>query len=266
MKSHVGIFVVGLVTLAACAARAQEPPPVPVTPVPQSAPPPVQSTPPPATERPQAVQAASPAVAPGSPPAPVPLTPDQVRERRSAIFLMEGVLVNAVRLAAGRTAEQIQAVQPAPLMFTSAPAKAHGSYLESYGVFFHVEIPSVMPSVSSLVESYQRDRLQANRTPAQQAAMATGGVDAGAIINPDAHYVESVKRQLLNAMLDHSTALDLHADEWLTVEAREAQETPGQISQPSTLVLRVRGSDLADFQARRLTREEALKRVQVRGF
>jgi hypothetical protein len=178
---------------------------------------------------------------------------------------MEGVLVNAVRLAAGRTAEQIQAVQPAPLMFTSAPAKAHGSYLESYGVFFHVEIPSVMPSVSSLVESYQR-QANSNRTPAQQAAMATGGLDPSAIINPDAHYVESVKRQLLNAMLDHSNALDLRADEWLTVEAREAQETPGQISQPSTLILRVRGSDLADFQARRLTREEALKRVQVRGF
>jgi hypothetical protein len=265
VKSHVGILVVGLVTLAACAARAQEPPPVPVTPVPQSAPPPVQSTPPPAVETPQAVQAASPAVSPAPPPTPVPLTPEQVRERRSAIFLMEGVLVNAVRLAAGRTAEQIQAVQPAPLMFTSAPAKAHGSYLESYGVFFHVEIPSVMPSVSSLVESYQR-QANSNRTPAQQAAMATGGLDPSAIINPDAHYVESVKRQLLNAMLDHSNALDLRADEWLTVEAREAQETPGQISQPSTLILRVRGSDLADFQARRLTREEALKRVQVRGF
>jgi hypothetical protein len=265
VKSHVGILVVGLVTLAACAARAQEPPPVPVTPVPQSAPPPVQSTPPPAVETPQAVQAASPAVSPAPSPTPVPLTPEQVRERRSAIFLMEGVLVNAVRLAAGRTAEQIQAVQPAPLMFTSAPAKAHGSYLESYGVFFHVEIPSVMPSVSSLVESYQR-QANSNRTPAQQAAMATGGLDPSAIINPDAHYVESVKRQLLNAMLDHSNALDLRADEWLTVEAREAQETPGQISQPSTLILRVRGSDLADFQARRLTREEALKRVQVRGF
>ena len=261
MKSHVGILVVGLVTLAACAARAQEPPPVPVTPVPQSAPPPVQSTPPPAAETPQVIQAPSQA----APPAPVPLTPEQIRERRSAIFLMEGVLVNAVRLAAGRTAEQIQAVQPAPLMFTSAPAKAHGSYLESYGVFFHVEIPSVMPSVSSLVESYQRERLQANRTSAQQASMAAAGVDA-AVINPDAHYVESVKRQLLNAMLDHSNALDLRTDEWLTVEAREAQETPGQISQPSTLILRVRGSDLADFQARRLTREEALKRVQVRGF
>jgi hypothetical protein len=264
VKSHVGILVVGLVALTACAARAQEPPPVPVTPVPQSAP--VQSTPPPVAETPPAVQAASPMLSATPPAAPAPLTPEQIRGRRNAIFLMEGVLVNAVRLAAGNTAEQIQAVQPAPLMFTSAPAKAHGSYLESYGVFFHVEIPSVMPSVSSLVESYQRERLQANRTPAQQAAMATGGVDPGAIINPDAHYVESVKRQLLNAMLDHSNALDLRADEWLTVEAREAQETPGQISQPSTLVLRVRGSDLADFQARRLTREEALKRVQVRGF
>ena len=253
MKSQVGLLVVGLVTLGPCAARAQQPPPVPVTPVTQSAPPPAQM-PPPVVE--------TPAVTP--PPAPAPLTTEQIRARRNAIFLMEGVLVNAVRLAAGNTAQQIQAVQPAPLMFTSAPARAHGSHLESYGVFFHVEIPSVMPSVSSLIEAYQRERVNQNR--AQQASVGGGAVDPDAVINPDAHYVESVKRQLLNAMLDHSTALDLRPDEWLTVEAREAQETPGQISQPSTLILRVRGSDLSDFQSKRLSREEVLKRVQVRGF
>jgi hypothetical protein len=122
-----------------------------------------------------------------------------------------------------------------------------------------------MPSVSSLIESYQRERVTQARG-AQQASVAGGGVDPTAVIKPDAHYVESVKRQLLNAMLDHSTALDLRPDEWLTVEAREAQETPGQISQPSTLVLRVRGADLAEFQSKRLSREEVLKRVQVRGF
>ena len=259
MKSQVGLLVVGLVTVGACAARAQEPPPVPVTPVIQSAPPPAQ-TPPPVVEPPAGTAAAT--AAPLAPPA-APLTTEEIRGRRNAIFLMEGVLVNAVRLAAGNTAQQIQAVQPAPLMFTSAPARAHGSYLESYGVFFHVEIPSVMPSVSSLIEAYQRDR---NQSRAQQTSVAGGAVDPTAVINPDAHYVESVKRQLLNAMLDHSTALDLRPDEWLTVEAREAQETPGQISQPSTLVLRVRGSDLADFQSRRLSRDEVLKRVQVRGF
>jgi hypothetical protein len=118
--------------------------------------------------------------------------------------------------------------------------------------------------VSSLIESYQRERVSQARG-AQQASVA-GAVDPAAVINPDAHYVESVKRQLLNAMLDHSNALDLRPDEWLTVEAREAQETPGQISQPSTLVLRVRGGDLAEFQSKRLSREEVLKRVQVRGF
>ena len=262
MKSEVGILVVGLVTLTACAARAQEPPPVPVTPVIQSAPPPAQ-VPPPVVETPPVAPAVVPAAAP-APPAPAPLSTEEIRGRRNAIFLMEGVLVNAVRLAAGNTAEQIQAVQPAPLMFTSAPAKAHGSYLESYGVFFHVEIPSVMPSVSSLIEGYQRDR--ANQSRAQQTSVGGGAVDPAAVINPDAHYVESVKRQLLNAMLDHSNALGLRPDEWLTVEAREAQETPGQISQPSTLVLRVRGGDLTEFQARRLSREEVLKRVQVRGF
>ena len=306
MKTHVGMFVVGMITVSACAARAQESPvlpsPAPVPAVQAATPPPQSSTvqtppaqtPPAQTPPVQPPQAQTPpsqtppvqtppaqgqtpppstqdaASAPAAPPAPrtlasAPLGPEEVRDRRSAIFLMEGVFANAVRLAAARTADQIQAIEQTPIIFTSAPARAHGSYLDGYGVFFHVEIPSVVPSVSSLVETIQRERLRQSN-PAQPANIAGGVTPSGTIINPDATYVESVKRQLVGAMLDHSKALDLRADEWLTVEAREAQETPGQISQPSTLVLRVRGSDLAEFQALRLSREEVLKRVQIRGF
>lgn len=266
MKSHVGFLVVGLITATAGAARAQEPPPV-GTPPSQNAPvvqaPPTAQTPPPA--QPPVVEATQIVPAPTAAPvaAPRPLSPEEIRARRNAIFLMEGVLVNAVRLAAGNTAEQIQAVQPTPLMFTAAPAKAHGSHLEGYGVFFHVEIPSVMPSVASLFETIERERLR-GANPAQQTSLGAG--TNAAMLDPDAHYVDSVKRQLVNAMLDHSKALDLSPEEWLTVEAREAQETPGQISQPSTLVLRVRGADLAQFLEGRLSRDEVRKRVQVRGF
>ena len=260
MKSHVGMLIVGLITVTACAARAQEPPPIPTVPVPQSAAPAQTPVSPPPADP---VQAPAPPVAvEGAPSAPAPLTPAQIRERRNAIFLMEGVFVNAVRLAASNTADRIQSIQPGIGMFTSAPARAHGSYLEGYGVFFHVEIPSVMPSVVSIVETLERERLRQN--PAQQTSL-TGGAPAP-MMDPDADYVASVQRQLVSAMLDHSKALDLGSNEWLTVEAREAQETPGQISQPSTMILRVRGTDLTEFLAGRLTREEVRKRVQVRGF
>jgi hypothetical protein len=71
-------------------------------------------------------------------------------------------------------------------------------------------------------------------------------------------------------MLENSGSLIIAADEWLTVAARDnAQGNRFVASDPSdvmTIVLRVKGSDLADFQARRLTPDEVRTRVEVRAF
>jgi hypothetical protein len=174
------------------------------------------------------------------------------------------LLANAVKLAAQYTAGEIQRVEPGIVMFSAAPVKAHGTYLEDYGVFFEVEIPSVIPSVASLVERLGRDRLRPNTSPAQPTALAGGSTEA--LMNPDAHYVESVKTQLINAMIRQSNQLEMRPGEWLTVAARDGSETPGQLSEPSTMILRIRGADLADFFAGRITIDEARRRVQVRGF
>ncbi len=42
--------------------------------------------------------------------------------------------------------------------------------------------------------------------------------------------------------------------------------TPGEILQLTTVVLRVKGSDLADYFAGRLTKEEARAKVEMRQF
>jgi hypothetical protein len=42
--------------------------------------------------------------------------------------------------------------------------------------------------------------------------------------------------------------------------------TPGEILQITTVVLRVKGSDLADYLAGRLTKEQAREKVEVRQF
>jgi hypothetical protein len=72
----------------------------------------------------------------------------------------------------------------------------------------------------------------------------------------------------VDAMLDNSKSMDLGPDEWLTVAARgsEAGLIPGEIYQLTTLVLKVKGSDLADLLAGRLTREQARQKVEVRQF
>ncbi|HXW05352.1 MAG TPA: hypothetical protein VD833_08975 [Vicinamibacterales bacterium] len=86
--------------------------------------------------------------------------------------------------------------------------------------------------------------------------------------DPNAHYTDAVKRQLIDAMLDHSLPMDLGPDEWLTVAARDGEgpTTPGEIYDPETIVLRVKGSDLAIYAADRSRRDEIRGKVHVTVF
>jgi hypothetical protein len=86
------------------------------------------------------------------------------------------------------------------------------------------------------------------------------------VMDPDAHYVEAVKQQLITVMVMQSSSLELRPQEWLAVAARDGSEAPGQIGQPSTMTLRIKGADLAEYLSNRISREEVRKRVQMRGF
>lgn len=237
--------IAGALMLGAGAAAAQDPPPV--------------QTPP----------AQTPVAAPAPvPAAPVvsPLTPADLRRRRDAITHMEGVLAAAVRLGATATARELQAIQPGLTMFTTSIARAKGVYLEGYGVFFQVEIPGVRPSVVSMVETLARDR--ASRQSTLQTSAGGGGGMPPVLTDPDATYVDAVKGKLIDAMLDYSKALELRPDEWLTVAARgdDVPMMPGEIFESRPMILRIRGTDLAEFLASRLTKDEVRSRVQVREF
>lgn len=256
------VLMIAGVLSASSATGPQDPPPPP-PPVQTTAPqaPPAQE--PPAIQNPAAADVSKPASAP---PASEPLTGAALQQRREAIYLFEGLLIKAVQLAAQNTVTEIRRIEPGIMMFSASPVRAHGTYLEDYGVFFHVEIPSVIPSVSSLVETLARRRMRPETSPAQPTSISSSVAPAEPMLDPDAHYVQSVKEQLINAMLRLSNSMDLRPNEWLAVEARDGSETPGQLSQPSTMNLRIKGSDLADLRADRITIEEARKRVQVRGF
>jgi len=86
--------------------------------------------------------------------------------------------------------------------------------------------------------------------------------------DPNELYTEAVKTSLIDAMLKYSVGLKLGADEWLAVAARDAYgpPTPGQVDDASTIIIRIKGSDLTAFHANKLTREEVLKRVEVKEF
>lgn len=269
------------VSLAASAvAAAQEQPPVPPAVPPVSAPPttaPQSTTPPPPATPPQSAQPASSAPQPATPPAAVPapsalqpLDEATIKSRRREMRNMEGVLASAVRGAASEIAKELETPETGPFALSGAHA-ARGFILDDYGVFFHVEIPGVGPTlISPAVLQALEERLARRRQPqaAQPEVASSGGVPADAPSNRNAVYVERVRDALMRAMIQYSKPLALRPDEWLTVAASDGDEPliPAVLSEQAIMVLRIRGRDINDYLAERLSLEEALKKVEVRKF
>src|SRR5581483_9580671 len=101
--------------------------------------------------------------------------------------------------------------------------------------------------------------------PAAPAASA----DDPMLADPNEAYRAEVIQALKDAMLDHSTGLGIREGEWLTIAVRGNDDRPRLApadSDARTRVIRLRGSDLAAYLARQITREEALQRIELRVF
>jgi hypothetical protein len=201
----------------------------------------------------------------------------------------------------------MQTIDPNLVLLTGS-ARARGFVLDGYGVFFDVEIPGVQQSVAWSVRTLQRDKdldrafrslqayirsVQDQQAKAQleqdlqriqllapmaaqgaaQADTRTGGVAAANVnepvpADPNEEYTNAVKDALISAMLEYSGPMNLQADEWLTIAARDSEGPviPGQLYDAMTIILRVKGSDLAAYKTGQISKEEARKRVDVREF
>ena len=110
--------------------------------------------------------------------------------------------------------------------------------------------------------------------PADRGARSTTGSASAAIVDPiladpNEAYRTEVLLALKDAMLAHSSALGIGPNEWLTIAAKGNDDRPRLApadTGSSTRTIRLRGSDLAEFLAGRITREEALERIEVRVF
>jgi hypothetical protein len=181
--------------------------------------------------------------------------------------------------------------------------RTRGFDLQGFGVFFDVDVPMMKQSVlyvtqqetrasfenyvATLPPGPARDiavnelrRMQQMGLRQQGGAAATqiaspgvvtgqvvDNVSPGApILDPNAQYTEAVKSALIDAMLKYSVGLKLGADEWLAVAARDAQgpSGPGYLDDASTILIRIKGADLTAFHSGKLTREEVLKKVEVK--
>lgn len=94
-----------------------------------------------------------------------------------------------------------------------------------------------------------------------------GGSDDRKMDDPVSVYSREVKTALTDAMLTPSQ-LTIGADEWLTVVARSgvtsSRQSVGDAVDTSKGIIRVKGSVLAAFRAGTITKEEALKQVEVK--
>jgi hypothetical protein len=98
----------------------------------------------------------------------------------------------------------------------------------------------------------------------------TPPVDPGLIDDPNAAYTREVSASIIDAMIENSGPLPVGETEWLTVAARDNVRpdrlVPGDTSNISSIVFRIKGSDLAAFRTGRMTLDEARKHVEVTQF
>ena len=101
------------------------------------------------------------------------------------------------------------------------------------------------------------------------AATVAGAAPDPILTDPNEAYRTEVLQALKEAMLDHSSSLGIGPTDWLTIAARGADDRPRLApadSDARTRMLRLRGSDLAAYLARQITKEDALQRIEVRVF
>jgi hypothetical protein len=210
----------------------------------------------------------------------VPVTPGvapevQVLQRRFQFQLMEGVIENVVQQGALEVATRAQGVMPVGMLFIGTP-KARGFPLDQYGVVFHVEIPQILESAVVLNQVQRPTPAGSQNVSANVAGKtrAAGVVEDDPMVksplvpdpflaDPNGFYRETVKRKLVDAILDYAKSLEVAANESLSIVARGEDDLirTSMYNDSRAMILRVKGSDLALFYSGKITKDEARKLV-----
>ena len=105
--------------------------------------------------------------------------------------------------------------------------------------------------------------------PAPTPAPTPVTADAAAAVldDPGQAYTDEVKSALIEAMITYG-AIPIADDQWLTIAARDNEDSRlgGDPYDVSTIILRIRGDELAAYRAGRITKQDVVKRVEVREY
>jgi hypothetical protein len=82
-------------------------------------------------------------------------------------------------------------------------------------------------------------------------------------------YTESVQNALIDTIIDYAIPTSIKPDEFLTVAARDNMQRdmlapPDPYEEVVTILLRIRGSDLAAYRAGQIDAAEVRRRIQIR--
>jgi hypothetical protein len=144
---------------------------------------------------------------------------------------------------------------PAPALPANAPTQLERDRVQA------ATVPGTMAESVAVTSASPAVQTSSNLVAAIQQPMPQ-------IRDPNELYTEAVKNALIDAMLRYSQFLKVGDDEWLTVAAGDGDgpQSPGQLDETTRILISVRGSDLSAFQSNKLTRDEVLKKVQVKEF
>lgn len=129
-----------------------------------------------------------------------------------------------------------------------------------------------------LERSFVRPVSSGGRSEASGSAAAGGPGAVAATISeetqevlddPGLAYTNEVKAALVSAMLEYGAPIPIDGDEWLTVAARDNDESRlggGDPYDVATIILRVRGADLDAYRSGQLSRDAVQERVEVREY
>ena len=131
----------------------------------------------------------------------------------------------------------------------------------------------VMPTMEVSQPSAARGGREASglSSPASASLPAPATPDSPWARDPSRAYTEAVTRALVDAMIDYSTPMNIPAEQWLTVaarddEGRDSLAPPDPLEEVVTWIYRIKGSDLQLYRTGKLDRDEVRKRVQVTQF
>ena len=180
---------------------------------------------------------------------------------RQQIAALETALENAVRQGTQMLNQRLQASNTDNMVMLAGLTRARGFRLEDYGVVFDVEFPSMRRSMVWTMQELER----------ANAGRAVKAADAAPAIRPREIYQTEIANALVNTVVDYKDALAVGATEWLTIAARESVFDRRFLgADPNdtaiTVILRIKGSDLQALRDGTLTREEGLKRVDVKHY